>query len=173
MKTKYNIILIVTLLITNLNIGKATDKQYNKWEWFNPNNLTTITVGWDAVGVYNIINNKTPHVNGISISCLGLYVDKGYHNATNIINNKQTYINDYWHCGYTIPISKYFNIIPIIGYVKQYNLHNKHIQKWNDFGCVINANLIPKQKAGIIIAAKFTKYQTTLNCGFIYNFSKD
>lgn len=189
---KFIILLFMTITMC------VTANAQSKMEWFKWTNMTTFTFGCDVGGSYKNVCCEPDYVVGWSLSCLGVYYDKGFTSPTGInstnLGQWESNYGDYWHIGYTIPISKYFNVTPLFGRITTghcivngddwYVGYTDIVNRWQsveehiltDYGVVLTANLVmPFEYAdilGLTISAKFTQHQSTFNIGMLFNIGK-
>jgi hypothetical protein len=187
MKKFFILCLVAVVTCVNANAQKKID-----WGWFKPINLATFTFGGDIGGSFKNVENEPPYVWGMSVSLFGLYYDKGSASPEGIHSTKIGYwdstCGEYWHLGYTIPISKFFNITPIYGVITTQKAHvnghdwfvgnsgviNKYTtsntQQYTDYGAVLNCILtLYDFPLGLTFSWKLTNHQSVFNCGMYVN----
>ena len=167
-----------------------------KMEWFDPINLTNITFSSD-LGDYKNVAYKPYSLWGLSMSAFGVYYDTGW-TGSQMGDSSQIGIwedcnANYWHIGYTIPISRWFTITPLYGKITNNKLIINGYDWWvdslggglcnrtdivdtviyHDYGAVININLpVFGYGGGLNIGVKITKYQLAANFGVFLNIGK-
>jgi hypothetical protein len=192
MKKFFIFCLMAFVMCVNANAQNKID-----WGWFKPINLTTFTFGCDVGGNFKNVENEPPYLVGYSLSLFGVYYDKGSASPEGIYSTDIGYwdstCGEYWHLGYTIPISRFFNITPIVGVITTQKAHvNGHdwfvgygnvvnryttsnTQQYLDYGAVINCILTPYnwgdgwRSFGLTFSLKITNHQTAFNCGMCFN----
>lgn len=192
MKKFFIFCLMAVVMCVNVNGQNKLD-----WGWFKPINLTTFTFGCDWGGNFKNVENEPPYVSGCSLSLLGVYYDKGSASPEGIYSTDIGYwdstCGEYWHLGYTIPISRFFNITPIYGIITTQKAHvNGHdwfvgygnvvnryttsdTQQYADYGVVINCILTLDSLGygwcccGLTFSWKLTNHQSVFNSGIYFN----
>lgn len=157
--------------IEGILFGQKKSLKKDKWEWFKPINLTTITFG-SELGDYTNVAYKPYTLWGLHMSALGVYYDVGWTESQMGDSSKIGVWNDcnarYWHIGYTIPISKWFTITPLYGKITNNSLVVNGQDWWVDSisGSICN-------RTEIVDTKLYTDYGVVLNVNLCMDFLND
>lgn len=181
-------IIFVLVMLFVCTISQAQ----NKWEWFETKNIYTATWSFGISSYYDVAYPKKGGYD-ISFSIMGVYLSLGDADAdgrhsTNVGTWGATSCG-HFHIGYTIPISKYFSITPMVGrvnsksgvvngndwYVGNHGITNKYTANdrkyYTDYGTLLNINIYCQKEIALTLGVKLTQHLYSFNFGMLFNFS--